>query len=79
MAVAGVGMVRFDTYPGRTSAELARDAGLAALHDAGITLAAVDEAFVGYIQPASLLGIKAVKELGPVSYTHLTLPTTERV
>ncbi|HEY2999871.1 MAG TPA: thiolase family protein, partial [Acidimicrobiales bacterium] len=64
VAVAGVGMVRFDTYPGRSSAELARDAGLAALHDAGITLAAVDEAFVGYIQPATMVGVKAMKELG---------------
>ena len=30
----------------------------------GMTLADVDEAFVGYIQPASMLGIKAMKELG---------------
>ena len=29
-----------------------------------MTLADVDEAFVGYIQPASMLGIKAMKELG---------------
>ena len=33
---------------------LARDAGLLALHDAGMTLADVDEAFVGYIAPASM-------------------------
>ena len=38
--------------------------GLLALHDAGMTLADVDEAFVGYIQPASMIGIKAMKELG---------------
>lgn len=63
-AIAGIGMVRFDQYFERTTAELARDAGLAALHDAGITLADVDEAFVGYIQPASLIGVKAMKELG---------------
>ena len=63
-AVAGIGMVRFDRYPDRSTAELARDAGLAALHDAGITLADVDEAFVGYLQPASMLGVKAMKELG---------------
>ena len=43
---------------------LARDAGLLALHDAGMTLADVDEAFVGYIQLASMIGIKAMKELG---------------
>jgi acetyl-CoA acetyltransferase len=63
-AVAGVGMVRFDRYPDRTGAQLARDAGLLALRDAGITLADVDEAFVGYIQPTVMVGIKAMKELG---------------
>jgi acetyl-CoA acetyltransferase len=64
VAVAGVGMVRFGKHTDRGTAELARDAGLAALHDARMTLADVDEAFVGYIQPASLLGVKAMKELG---------------
>jgi acetyl-CoA acetyltransferase len=63
-AVAGIGMVRFDQYPLRSTADLAREAGLAALHDAGMTLADVDEAFVGYIQPAAMIGIKAMKELG---------------
>jgi acetyl-CoA acetyltransferase len=63
-AVAGIGMVRFGAHRDRSGAELARDAGLLALHDAGITLADVDEAFVGYIQPGSMIGIKAMKELG---------------
>lgn len=63
-AVAGIGMVRFDRYPDRPGAHLARDAGLLALADAGITMADVDEAFVGYIQPAAMIGIKAMKELG---------------
>ena len=63
MAVAGVGMVRFGKYPERRVADLAREAGLAALHDAGMTLADVDEAFVGYVQPA-MLGVQAIKELG---------------
>jgi acetyl-CoA acetyltransferase len=63
-AVAGIGMIRFGNHAARGSHELARDAGLLALHDAGITLADVDEAFVGYLQPAPLLGIKAMKELG---------------
>ena len=65
VAVAGIGMVpvrHAERVPGR--AHLARDAGLLALHDADMTLADVDEAFVGYIQPASMLGIKAMKELG---------------
>jgi acetyl-CoA acetyltransferase len=64
VAVAGVGMVRFGKYLDRSGPDLAREAALMALHDAGMSLADVDEAFVGYIQPASLLGIKAVKELG---------------
>ena len=43
---------------------IARDAGLLALHDAGMTLADVDEAMVGYITPGSMIGVKAMKELG---------------
>ncbi|MEI8001140.1 MAG: thiolase family protein [Actinomycetes bacterium] len=64
VAVAGIGMVRFGLYPDRPAAHLARDAGLAALVDAGMTLADVDESFVGYIQPGSMIGVKAMKELG---------------
>jgi acetyl-CoA acetyltransferase len=64
VAVAGSGVVPFGIHRGRTTAELARDAGLAALHDAGMTLVDIDEAFVGYLQPAPLLGVKAMKELG---------------
>jgi len=63
-AIAGSGMVRFGNHRDRSLASLARDAGLAALHDAGMTLADVDEAFVGYIQPKVLVGVKAMKELG---------------
>jgi acetyl-CoA acetyltransferase len=63
-AIAGSGMVRFGDHRDRPLASLARDAGLAALHDAGMTLADVDEAFVGYIQPKVLVGVKAMKELG---------------
>jgi len=64
VAVAGAGMVRFGSYRDRSLSDLAREAGLAALHDAGITLADVDEAFVGYIAPRVLVGVKAMKELG---------------
>jgi len=64
VAVAGVGMVQFGMLYDRTMLHLARDAGLLALHDAGMTLADVDEAFVGYIGSTSLVGIKAMKELG---------------
>ena len=63
-AIAGSGMVRFGRYKDRSNADLAREAGLLALHDAGITLADVDEAFVSYIEPGSLIGVKAMKELG---------------
>jgi hypothetical protein len=50
VAVAGIGMVRFGMLKERPIQHLARDAGLLALHDDGMTLADVDEAFVGYIQ-----------------------------
>ena len=64
VAVAGIGMVRFGMLRDYPIMHLARDAGLGALHDADMTLADIDEAFVGFIQPASMLGIKAMKELG---------------
>jgi acetyl-CoA acetyltransferase len=72
-AVAGIGMVRFGAHLDRTGAELARDAGLLALKDAGISFDAIDEAFVGYIQPGSMIGVKAMKELGltGVPVTHI--------
>lgn len=74
VAVAGIGMIRFGMMQERPAVHLARDAGLAALHDADMTLADVDEAFVAYIQPGSMIGVKAMKELGltglPVNHTE---------
>ena len=63
-AIAGVGQLRFDTYRDVPAVELARDAGLLALHDAGMTLADIDEVFVGYLGLQHQVGVKAVKELG---------------
>ncbi len=64
IAVAGVGQLRFDYYRDTPSVELARDAGLLALHDANVTLADIDEVFVGYIGLQHQVGVKAVKEFG---------------
>src|SRR5215470_5932111 len=64
VAVAGIGMVRFGMLRDYPLMHMARDAGLAALHDAGMTLADVDEAMVGYIGLTSMTGVKAMKELG---------------
>lgn len=64
VAVAGIGMVPFGMLQERSVLHLARDAGLSALHDADMTLADIDEAFVGYIHPGHMLGIRAMKEFG---------------
>ncbi len=64
VAVLGVGMTPFGKLVGPTPIELARDAGLQALADAGIDLAQVGEAFVGYMQASPMTGIKAMKEFG---------------
>src|SRR3954453_14507543 len=64
VAVAGIGVGRFGMLREYPLMHMARDAGLAALHDAGMTLADVDEAMVGYITPGSMIGVKAMKELG---------------
>lgn len=64
VAVVGIGMVRFGNHRERSVVELARDAGRAAMHDAGVTLADVDESWVGYIDGAPMRGIKIMKEFG---------------
>ncbi len=64
VAVLGVGMTRFGVYPERSVVDLAREAGLAALDDAGITLAEVGEAFTGYLFHPVMTGIRVMKELG---------------
>jgi acetyl-CoA acetyltransferase len=63
-AIAGVGQIRFNMYNDVPVVELARDAGLLALHDAGMTLADIDEVFVGYLGLQHQVGVKAVKEFG---------------
>ena len=64
VAVLGVGMTRFGVYPERSEADLAREAGVAALRDAGLTFREVDEAFVGYLFAPPMTGIRSMKEFG---------------
>lgn len=64
VAVLGVGTTRFGIYPERSNADLGREAGLAALSDAGIGFGEVGEAFVGYLFDGVMAGIKAMKEFG---------------
>ena len=78
IAVAGVGQIRFDMYHGVPAVELARDAGLLALHDAGMTLADVDEVFVGYIALQHQVGVKAAQLHGHESVAD-TAYVRERV
>jgi acetyl-CoA acetyltransferase len=64
VAVLGVGTLRFGVHREKSALQLARAAGLAALRDAGIDLAKVDEAWVGYMDPAPMLGVRIMKEFG---------------
>lgn len=63
--VIGVGMTRF-AKPGSSPEyyEMAREAGLNALKDAGIPYASVEQAFAGYVYGDSTCGQRAVYELG---------------
>lgn len=63
-AVIGTGMVRFGAHRERSALELAREAGLLALRDAGLDLSHVDEAWVGYLDASPMLGVRIMKELG---------------
>lgn len=65
VCVLGVGMVRFGDYrKTRSLPDLAREAGLAALSDAGLRLDGVDEAWVGYMQAPPMTGLRIMKEFG---------------
>lgn len=64
VAVLGVGTTRFGVYPERSNADLAREAGLAALRDAGVGFGDVGEAFAGYLFDGVMAGIKVMKEFG---------------
>lgn len=63
--VIGVGMTKF-TKPGESPDyhEMAREAGLAALKDAGVDYKDVEQAFCGYVYGDSTCGQRAVYELG---------------
>ncbi|MDF2442338.1 MAG: acetyl-CoA acyltransferase [Subtercola sp.] len=65
--VVGVGMTKFEK-PGRRQGwdypDMARESGTAALADAGIEFAEVEEAYVGYVYGESTAGERAVYELG---------------
>ncbi|HEX6591375.1 MAG TPA: lipid-transfer protein [Moraxellaceae bacterium] len=63
--VIGVGMTKF-AKPGSSPDyhEMAREAGLLALKDAGVPYAEVEQAFVGYVYGDSTCGQRAVYELG---------------
>ena len=65
-AIAGVGMVRFGNHRDRTLASLARDAGLAALHDAGMTLADAFSMWVigRPVRPSSFIALMPTSTLG---------------
>jgi acetyl-CoA acetyltransferase len=64
VAVLGVGMTRFGVFPEKSNGDLAREAGLAALADAGLGFGDVQEAFTGYIFSGAMTGTKAMKEFG---------------
>jgi acetyl-CoA acetyltransferase len=64
VAVLGVGMHRFGMWPDRSNGDMARDAGLAALEDAGLTFRDVQAAYVGYIFAPVMSATRTMKEFG---------------
>ena len=64
VAVLGVGLHRFGMWPDRSNADLGREAGLAALRDAGLSFRDVQAAYVGYIFAPVMSGTRTMKEFG---------------
>jgi acetyl-CoA acetyltransferase len=61
--IAGTGIVPFSTA-GRAGADLALDAGLAALADAGMSFGEVQSVHTGYIAGGATTGVRVTKEFG---------------
>jgi acetyl-CoA acetyltransferase len=64
VAVLGVGMHRFGMWAEKSNADMAREAGLAALRDAGLSFRDVQAAYVGYIFAQVMSGVRTMKEFG---------------
>jgi acetyl-CoA acetyltransferase len=64
VAILGVGMIRFGLYPDTHHSIMARDAGLAALDDAGVRFTDIDAVYVGHLFMPPMAGVRAVKEIG---------------
>jgi acetyl-CoA acetyltransferase len=64
VAVLGVGMHRFGKFPDVPFHVMAREAGFAALDDAGISFARVEASYVGHIGAGIMAHVKAMKEFG---------------
>ncbi|MBI1815753.1 MAG: thiolase family protein [Deltaproteobacteria bacterium] len=64
VAVLGVGMYRFGMYYDVSNATMAREAGMAALRDAGLSFRDVNAAYVGHIFAQVMSGVRVMKEFG---------------
>ena len=64
VAVLGVGMHRFGMWADRSNADMAREAGMAALRDAGLGFRDVQAAYVGYIFAPVMSAVRTMKEFG---------------
>ncbi len=64
VAVLGVGMHRFGMWAEKAHADMAREAGLAALGDAGLTFRDVQAAYVGHIFAPVMSAVRTMKEFG---------------
>ena len=64
VAVLGVGMYRFGMWSDVSNATMAREAGMMALRDAGLTFDKVQAAYVGHIFAPVMSGVRVMKEFG---------------
>lgn len=64
VAVLGVGMHRFGMWGEISNATMAREAGMLALQDAGLSFRDINAAYVGHIFASVMSGVRVMKEFG---------------
>jgi acetyl-CoA acetyltransferase len=73
VCLLGTAMTRFADHRDKTLIELASEAGLAVLADAGIDLRRVGEAYVGSMMAPPMLGVRIMKQLGLTGLPVVTI------
>lgn len=82
VVILGVGLHRFGRFPEKRLEDMAREAALMALKDAGVEYKDIEAGFCGHVLPGTAVGLRTFSELGltgiPVTNVELACASSSR-